>query len=981
MQHTFIKQFHFRATLLAIAALFLTFPSYSQRNLKVGEEIKAPSTDAWNFIKYGEVGASLHTGTVNLSIPVYTYQDNDFSIPISLNYSSNGLVANMRAGILGPDWVLDAGGKISVEINGMFDFESYNTINADNYYQYHQLENPPTEGNYWRYSSFADANIELGAPSPEIIFTPGNSTIINNSSTVKYDAEPDIFHFNFMGYSGSFHLGTNNTVHVYNTNGDNQLHKIEFLPVTGSSNVTIRITDKYGYIYEFLHTYADKGQDRSGEMKQETSYNLTKITAPNGRYVEFSYQEHRTVSYRPSTYANSGGVFDFDDDNMVAKCQNNYSDYRLLESVTEPQYLTGISVCGDPIIQFTYTNLPAGTRDQYVYPLQTSAKEFTECYRLSKIQIKNPFSSEHPTIKTADLAYAYTHGSRTNYLSSVEMSGEGTYSFTYYNLNNGNFPPLGTFSVDHWGYYNGKSVSSFLKIVNTNSSTLEESLSSASRDHNTSHAIKGMLQKVTYPTGGYSQMEYESHSYGKAFKRTAANHFVPTLATETGTCGGLRIKSVSNHLEDGSQVNKKTYSYTAPDGSSSGILLHFPKYWLTYSARAGNHIEENINYWSNSLLSHSGSHIEYATVTQTNSDGSKETFHFSNSAMSYKYRDAIEISDVVNERTPEQGEWGITTNTAIRNIVAPLVSRKAERGKLLKHEIYAAGNSTPIKETTYTYDTTRALSLTYHPVYLIRKFGQSIVLTDNYRLVSKTEKETNNGISITRSESYAYNSMGQTSSINTTASDGTVEITRYTYPSDHASEESIYATMASRNLHAYPVTQNTYTLENGTEIQTAGKRYSYALVNNLVKPQAVYSYNASSQSWEPERTYTQYDTYGNLLESYDSNDVPTSYIWGYGGSYLVGSAGNTPRSSIAQYVTTAPLPGAITDAIAQSINSNGNKVLTTYHYNPLIGLTKVRYPNGSTETYTYNSTGKLMDILNHISSKQGSNYYSPDNRQ
>ncbi len=152
MQHHLLKSLHLKATLLVIAVLFLTFPSYSQRNLKVGEEIKAPSTDAWNFIKYGEVGASLHTGIVNLSIP------------ISLNYTSNGLVANMRAGILGPDWVLDAGGRISVEINCMFDFESYNTINANNYYQYHQLSNPPTEGNYWRYSSFADANIELLLP-------------------------------------------------------------------------------------------------------------------------------------------------------------------------------------------------------------------------------------------------------------------------------------------------------------------------------------------------------------------------------------------------------------------------------------------------------------------------------------------------------------------------------------------------------------------------------------------------------------------------------------------------------------------------------------------------------------------------------------------------------------------------------------------------------------------------------------------------
>ena len=981
MQHPLLKQFHFRATLLAIAAFLLTTPSYSQRNLKVGEEIKAPSTDAWNFIKYGEVGASLHTGTVNLSIPFYTYRDHDFTIPVAFNYSSNGLVANMRAGILGPDWVLDAGGKISVEINGMFDFESYNTINANNYYQYHQLSNPPTEGNYWRYSSFGDANVELGAPSPEIIFTPGSSTIINNSSTVKYDAEPDIFHFNFMGYSGSFHLGTNNTIHVYNTNGENKLHKIEFIPVTGSSNVSIRITDKYGYIYEFLYIYADKGQDRAGEMKQETAYNLSKITAPNGRYVEFSYQEYQSVSYRPSTYANSGGVFDFDDGNNVAQCQNNYSDYRLLESVTEPQYLTGISVCGNPILHFTYTNLPSGTRDQYVYPFHTPSKEFTECYRLSKIQVNNPFSTERPVIKTADFTYTYTSAPRTNYLSTIQISGEGTYTFTYYNLSDGSFPPLGTFSVDHWGYYNGRSVNSFLKIVNTNSSTLEESLSTSSRDHNDTHAIKGMLQRITYPTGGYSQMEYEPHTYSMAFKRNAANHFVPTLTAESGTCGGLRIKSVSNHLEDGTLVNKKTYSYTHPGGSSSGILLHFPKYWLTYSAHAGNHVEENINYWSNSLLSHSGSHIEYATVTQTNTDGSKEVFHFSNSAMSYKYRDAIEISEVVNERTPGQGEWGITTNSAIRNIVAPLVSRKSERGKLLRHEIYAAGNSTPVKETTYTYDTTRALSLTYYPVYLIRKFGQSIILTDNYRLVSKTEKETNNGISITRTESYAYNTKGQVSTITTTSSSGITEIVRYTYPGDHTAEGGIYTAMTTRNMYAYPVTETTHIIENEVEKQTSGKKYTYAIANNIVTPYVTYNYNPAIQNWEVETRYTQYDALGNLLESYDSNNIPTSYIWGYNGMYLVGTAANTPRSALSPYVPTTPLSGEIAESTASSINGTGTTLLTTYHYTPLVGLTKVRYPNGTTETYTYNQAGKLLEIVNTLGNTRCSNYYSPDNRQ
>ena len=79
-----------RAAILAISLLFASESSFSQGNLKIGEEMKAPSTDTWNFIKYGEVGANLHTGSVNLSIPVYTYQDNDFNIPITLNYSTKG---------------------------------------------------------------------------------------------------------------------------------------------------------------------------------------------------------------------------------------------------------------------------------------------------------------------------------------------------------------------------------------------------------------------------------------------------------------------------------------------------------------------------------------------------------------------------------------------------------------------------------------------------------------------------------------------------------------------------------------------------------------------------------------------------------------------------------------------------------------------------------------------------------------------------
>ena len=968
-----------RVSILAIALLFAVQPLFSQGNLVVGEEMKASSTDTWNFIKYGEIGANLHTGTVHLSIPVYTYQDNDFNIPITLNYSSNGLVANMRAGILGPDWVLSAGGKISVEVNGINDLKS--TIqDADTYYQYHNLTNPNQNGTYWRQCNFPDRDLQLGAIEPQIIYVPEpGKSIINN--TPKYDAQPDFFHFNFMGYSGTFHLGTNGNIYVYNTAGDNKLHKIELIK-NSENNIDISFTDKHGYKYEFHFNDIDRGQDYTGETKQPVAYNLSRITAPNGRTVDFLYNMDIITTYRPATFANTGALLDYGSDGNIVQNNDNYSDRRTIETTTLSRSISGIKVDGKSIAEFTYTHMSSGTRDQYARTQDASLSEFDECIRLQGIRILNPYSSTRPVVKEAGFSYTRTQGARINYLASVEMSGEGTYSLNYYNVPNGSFPPIGTFSVDHWGYYNGKSVSSFLKIVSTNTTTMDETLSSTTRDPNASYAKSGMLQRITYPTGGYSELEYEAHSYGKAFLRNSSNNFIPTLATQSGTCGGLRIKSISNHTEDGTLASKKTYGYTTSTGASSGILLYFPKYWLNYSAQAGNYSEQNINYWSNSLLSYNGQHIEYSIVTQTNMDNSREVYHFSNSAMSVHYRDAVDISSIEDEVSPQDGIWSVTNSQKIRNIVAPLTSRKAERGKLLRHEIYAAGGVVPQKETIYTYDTTRPLAQTSYPVYLIRKFGQSSIVTDNYRLASKTEKETNNGVTITRTESYTYNSKGQVASITSTSSTGITEIARYTYPADHTAEGGVYTAMVNKNLHAYPVTHTIHLLENGIEKQISGKKYTYSVINGMVKPYSTYRYNSISQGWEVETRYTQYDTYGNLLESYDSNNIPTSYIWGYNGMYLVGTATNTPRSVLSQYIANTPLAGEIPESTANSINGNGNgtALLTTYHYTPLVGLTKIRYPNGITETYTYNVAGKLMDITNHLGKRRQSNYYSPDNR-
>ena len=56
---------------------------------------------------------------------------------------------------------------------------------------------------------------------------------------------------------------------------------------------------------------------------------------------------------------------------------------------------------------------------------------------------------------------------------------------------------------------------------------------------------RGVLDKVVYPTGGYTEFEHEAHKW-----------------TESGVqkiYGGLRVKEIRNYLEDGTLVPKVVY--------------------------------------------------------------------------------------------------------------------------------------------------------------------------------------------------------------------------------------------------------------------------------------------------------------------------------------------------------------------------------------------------------------------------------------
>lgn len=49
-----------------------------------------PSMQTWAFMRYGNTPVDYYTGTAQVNVPIYEYKDNDFDIPISAGYASNG---------------------------------------------------------------------------------------------------------------------------------------------------------------------------------------------------------------------------------------------------------------------------------------------------------------------------------------------------------------------------------------------------------------------------------------------------------------------------------------------------------------------------------------------------------------------------------------------------------------------------------------------------------------------------------------------------------------------------------------------------------------------------------------------------------------------------------------------------------------------------------------------------------------------------
>jgi hypothetical protein len=1017
---------HFRLTFIIL--FFASRFSYGQNDVSaVNGQFKTSihplSPQAADFVQYGNSPVSYFTGGVDLKIPLYTYKDNDFELPVFVGYSSSGFIPNKRDGIVGLNWFLSAGGVITRTIKGVADDRQGSGTNMNP-----MLEHGLLYG--------IKNNLGVKSLSKADLFTTVSGDISSGYvwSIGGCELQPDEFTLSMPGYSGKFFLQNDGTVRVEG----NKPFKVDLSGVSVQTynnyydiyNSEIIITTDDGYKYYFGGTiqfleYSVVLFHNSPTVPPEINgWHLTKIEAPNGRtatfqYVTFSPMEqsfHRSNSNhflvslaksqvgQSSSYTNgTGGLVHVD-------ISSSSGESSILET-TKTVYLKSITV-DQKVIEFTYSGK---TQDFY----NDAVLDADHGLKLDNITVKDGTTS----LYTYQFGYDYLKNGKRLFLTSLAESGKNPYVFDYY-LPANDFPSPQTVGIDYWGFWNGgtSEYGRLIPMANVESNG-DLTYTSNEREPNIALAAIGLLKTITYPTNGYSMFEYEAHTYSKRLERRNSSNFLAQLFDVSGYAGGARIAKVTDY--DGvtaSRVREFKYArdYVTGGTTSSGILLNWPRYLYYWKWVNGSQVQQRLMMKSTSYhVNHDPgeSHMQYGEVTEVISPG--------NGCMTYKFTNYETNPDVNDYHTavviPETQQY--IQNLALYNnyIGINMNGRSFERGQLKEVTAYAYKNNVYYPVTKTITDYTNYLNYPDSYVTEVHQTGGIVQSTKQYYYPFLPVKRTSitysgqgqQSVSSVTDLTYTIHNYPLTSI--TSQSDGKPLKTKYKYVSDYVSaglttyyqnagnynslapEVRSLVNMYENNMLKYPVEVIQYVDDKAT----TASFITYQDLGNAYKSKLDYPYqqwglktsaglSAFNESAVVENTWAltkdshygttpdivlqKYDSKGNVIEQTDISGVTTAILWGYNFTHPVAEIKNATYQDVLGVLTQTVVDGLNsspgTDAqvrqqlqALRSAASLSNARITTYTYTPLVGLSSVTDVNGFTSYYQYDAYNRLKLII------------------
>ncbi len=533
--------------------------------------------EAASLGRYGAFQVSEYTGTANISVPLYTVESGDISFPISLYYDASGIKVEQDATFVGLGWNLNYGGMISHIVCGNDDFQD-ESIYRNTYWR-----------NYWDGSaSFPnDQPCETYWPVTVNYVAFGNewgpedereSWLYGNMSK-GYDT-PDVFQATFCGHSISFIIdpragtGSDGQDSIVVLNDDSRKYRISYsMGMVGSFNypTSFTITDDKGITYLF-NAYCEN----EGAFLQVDSYYLTKIYGSDGingrstvsfEYVQPCYFHYGRYS-RPARKSHRSKTQRIYGNNDEIPNTENFPIYfySFLNGFnSEPEIGCGENGACNKV----YPNRIIAALDTIEFERSTR-EDIVGAMRISGITVKSKIGGVQ---KTISFAYDYFHeafpqdsysGKRLK-LTGVTVDAKN-YRFEY---DSQDLPAFTSYSKDYWGYYNGANPNSNCFIGCSPAYTIsnglvmpENHLDGSNRLASEELCNVGMLRRIIYPTGGYTDYEYEIHRFNDKYYYPDASHSISfPVSTSTinlyGTMTGT--STVTAHENCRLQINGLLY--------------------------------------------------------------------------------------------------------------------------------------------------------------------------------------------------------------------------------------------------------------------------------------------------------------------------------------------------------------------------------------------------------------------------------------
>lgn len=423
------------------------------------------SPDAAAIAKYGEIPVGYFTGIPDINIPIYGIKSRELELPLSISYHAGGNKVEDIASWTGLGWSLGSIPCITRSVRGIEDESAGGFLSLFSGKTVQQIYDDrfSTNGQV-TYASYLDG--------------------VRNGTV---DPEADIYFFSLAGKSGKFYYNQA-TQSFYCTPFEN----IKITQITNG----FRITSDDGTIYDF-------------NVKEFATSNLNQST--NSWWASKMVNANRT-------------------DSITFEYTTQTETFTTLSSVTKSIYVSGSSTCQFPSYESSSSvniitsikpfriNFSGG----YVkfFAMSTERADLAGGKALDRIEVYNYLNK---LVKKVRFQYIYHQNATCSnspdcfrlILDKVwEETASGQQSAPHlFSYNNSILLPnrLST-GQDYWGYSNGHTENGDLipGVIYQESGILKK-LVGANRLVNPDETQFSILNKITYPTGGTTEFEYENN--------------------------------------------------------------------------------------------------------------------------------------------------------------------------------------------------------------------------------------------------------------------------------------------------------------------------------------------------------------------------------------------------------------------------------------------------------------------------------------